>query len=80
LCRFGIPILGIVDGDAEGLIQECELASGSTIFRVKSDDEGGRRIFEHIFKCEPFYEGDFNTIKEMAIEVLKSDLVLISNF
>ncbi|MEM4157101.1 MAG: DUF2117 domain-containing protein [Candidatus Methanomethylicaceae archaeon] len=80
LSRFGIPIIGIIDGDAEGLIQEGEIAQGSMILKVKSDDDGGKRIFEQIFEFEPFCEGGLDSIKERVREVLKEDLISIRIF
>ncbi len=80
LSRFGIPIIGITDGDAEGLLQEGGVAPRSTIFKVKGDDEAGRRIFQQIFKAKPFYEGDLDNIKGRVTEVLKSDIISVTNF
>ena len=79
-CRFGIPIIGITDGDCEGLIQNGEVASGSVIFKVKCDDECGRRVFEQVFESRRFYEGGLDSIKKRILQALKGDLISISNF
>ncbi|MCX8181521.1 MAG: DUF2117 domain-containing protein [Candidatus Methanomethyliaceae archaeon] len=78
--RFGIPIIGITDGDADGLLQQGEVALGSIIFKVKSDDEAGRIIFEQVFESKPFYEGEFDSLRERIKEVLKNSLISISIF
>lgn len=80
LSRFGIPIIGITDGDAEGLLQGGELAPGSTIFKVKSDDEAGRRIFQQIFEAKPFYEGVLDSLKGRIAEVMKSEIISVITF
>ena len=80
LSRFGIPIIGITDGDAEGLLQGGGVAPRSTIFKVKGDDEAGRRIFQQIFKTKPFYEGDLDNFKRRVAEVLERDVISVTNF
>lgn len=46
-CHLGIPVLGIVDGDADGIV-EAEFPPGSAIFIVSEgrDDEIGRMVSE----------------------------------
>ncbi|MDM7911846.1 MAG: DUF2117 domain-containing protein [Methanotrichaceae archaeon] len=51
LSRMGIPVIGIVDGDLDGLSQRTVMPKGSTIVRVEPgyDDVMGRRIKREIF-------------------------------
>jgi len=49
LYRFGIPVIGIVDGDGDGVIVETKLYPGSTVFTVKADDLAGLEVFRKIF-------------------------------
>lgn len=51
LARMGIPIIGIVDGDLDGLSQRTVMPKGSMIIRLEHgyDDVVGRRIKEDIF-------------------------------
>lgn len=51
LYRFGVPIIGITDGDFDGLSHNTKIYPGSTILRLRSghDDIVGRRISEELF-------------------------------
>ena len=51
LYRLGIPIIGITDGDFDGLSHNTHIYPGSTILHLKSgyDDIVGRRISEELF-------------------------------
>ena len=51
LYRLGIPIIGITDGDFDGLSHNTHIYPGSTILNLKSgcDDIVGRRISEELF-------------------------------
>ncbi len=48
LSRIGIPVIGITDGDADGIYHAARTVRGSTIIRLQSgsDDEVGRLLEE----------------------------------
>jgi len=48
LSRVGIPVIGITDGDADGIYHAARTVQGSTIIRLQSesDDEIGRLLEE----------------------------------
>lgn len=48
LVRLGIPVVGIVDGDMDGVLVNTVVPAGSVIIRVKPgfDDIVGREVFE----------------------------------
>ncbi|MBN1763326.1 MAG: DUF2117 domain-containing protein [Methanomicrobia archaeon] len=86
LKRFGIPMIGITDGDADGLITGIEsgaleeyaqfLPQGSVIIRLKpeTDDVIGERVKEDIFKGsdEIVLDGDIETrIEELKHRILE---------
>jgi hypothetical protein len=50
LTRFGIPIIGITDGDLDSILGEAAIPAGSIIIRVKEgfDDIIGREISEKL--------------------------------
>ena len=91
LSRFGIPLIGIVDGDADGLLMQIaerapaaeivrSASPRSTIIRVKpgSDDEVGKLVKEKIFHGEEivkFRKVDIRNLKAQIIRLL-GDLVL----
>jgi hypothetical protein len=70
LYRFGIPIIGITDGDADNLIKNTHFAPGSTIVRLESgyDDEMGLRIREKIFRGDT--EMEVATIDDLKNRIL----------
>jgi hypothetical protein len=55
LARFGIPIIGITDGDLDGILDDTTVPAGSVIIRVREgfDDIVGKEVFETLMKREP---------------------------
>ena len=53
LTRFGIPIIGITDGDLDSVLENTAVPAGSVIIRVKEgkDDIVGREVFEKLLGC-----------------------------
>jgi len=54
LTRFGIPIIGITDGDLDGILDDTNVPAGSVIIRVREgfDDIVGKEVFEKLMKRE----------------------------
>ncbi len=54
LTRFGIPVIGIIDGDIDGVLENSMVPEGSVIIRVKAgfDDVVGREVFGVLGKHE----------------------------
>ncbi len=54
LTRFGVPIIGITDGDLDCILEDTEIPTGSVIIRVREgfDDIVGREVFEKLMKSE----------------------------
>ncbi len=50
LTRLGIPVIGIIDGDLDGVLQNTAVPSGSVIIRMKSgfDDHIGKAVFKKL--------------------------------
>jgi hypothetical protein len=73
LYRFGIPIIGITDGDFDGLTRTAHICPGSSVLRLKSghDDLIGRRV-----KFKLFDDGDYATFDK--IESLKDSIIKLS--
>lgn len=75
LYRFGIPIIGITDGDLDKVVEQGFKTKGSIIFEVEEgfDDIVGGKIFDEIFNNASILEfdnpEDFN-IKDAIIEIL----------
>lgn len=49
LRRFGMPLLGIVDGDGDGLLSGARMPPGSVVLKVPSDDRFGLRVRRKVF-------------------------------
>ncbi len=47
LTHLGIPVIGIIDGDIDGVLENSMVPEGSVIIRVKAgfDDIVGREVF-----------------------------------
>ncbi len=54
LTRLGIPVIGIIDGDIDGVLENSMVPEGSVIIRVKPgfDDVVGRKVFELLGKLQ----------------------------
>ena len=86
--RFDLPVLGITDGDLDGLIPQIGSGEkfeferiapkGSLIFRVRPefDDEIGYRIKDEIFGGRDEIEIDFKVLCERVLEIVGEDDVM----
>ena len=73
LYRLGVPIIGITDGDFDGLSHNTKIYPGSTILRLRSghDDIVGKRISKELF-------GGNNTVLFDTVKMLKEKIVNIT--
>ncbi|MDD3247752.1 MAG: DUF2117 family protein [Methanosarcina sp.] len=83
LSRFGIPVLGIMDGDCDELATAVSYAPGSLILHLKlgKDDEFGRKLQQDIFSGEhaAFFE-DIESLKLRIINIADNSLESISEY
>ncbi|MEM2977946.1 MAG: DUF2117 domain-containing protein [Candidatus Hadarchaeales archaeon] len=77
LSRLGIPVLGLVDGDADGLLEKSggrEESSGLYLVRVSPgmDDEAGRILKERVFRGRTWIRmrGNPEGVKRRVLETL----------
>ncbi|KKH95958.1 hypothetical protein EO95_17585 [Methanosarcina sp. 1.H.T.1A.1] len=81
--RFGIPILGITDGDCDELATAVSYAPCSLVLRLKpgKDDEFGRKLQQDIFSGEhtAFFE-DVERLKLRIINLAENSLESISEY
>lgn len=77
LARLGIPVVGIVDGDADHLAQNLTVAPGSTIIRVQPgyDDIVGRRAHDEIFEGKERISISARDLAERVKELAGGDLI-----
>jgi hypothetical protein len=71
LTRFGIPVIGIVDGDLDNLSHKTAMPNGSVIVCVSPgcDDIVGRRVKEKLFRGEEVIHVNGRSIEELATQV-----------
>lgn len=72
--RFGVPIIGITDGDLDKVVRDTHITPGSTVIRLKSgtDDIVGIRIKEEIFKGKDSITiDDMEEFRERIFEICK---------
>jgi hypothetical protein len=81
--RFGIPILGVTDGDCDNLAASVVYSAGSLILNLKpgQDDDFGRLIQRDIFSGEniAFFENTKN-LKLRIINLAENSLESISEY
>lgn len=75
--RFGIPIIGVTDGDCDELAASVTYSAGSMILNLKSgqDDEFGRLILRDVLsgKKVAFFE-NFDSLKLKIMNLAESSL------
>ena len=64
LKRFGIPLIGIIDGDKDGIIKGEHFYTGSVLFEVRGDDISGDKIQSYFFKGKKIIKIDFELLKK----------------
>lgn len=70
--RFGIPIIGIVDGDKDELIKGAKFHPDSIILKVENDDDFGNVVYRKIFNEKQMVEGSFEWIRNKIMELYRS--------
>ena len=75
LRRFGVPVIGVVDGDGDSLHADGGLAPGSVVLTVRADDEAGLEVQKEIFKGQTRSAASFDTVKEKVIALLGNNLL-----
>lgn len=78
LYRVNVPIIGITDGDRDGLIEETCKAPGSLVVRVKTgtDDYMGEQVRSQIFKDSEEIEClNVQKFKKNILKLLKGDII-----
>ena len=74
LRRFGVPVIGIVDGDGDLLHAGGGLAPGSLVLTVKADDIAGLKVLKGVCAGKPRSGGAFLKIKEAVLNILEGDI------
>jgi hypothetical protein len=80
LYRFGMPVIGITDGDRDVIIENGRMAPGSVIFTVQQDDVFGLTVFSKVFQDRSIIEESFRTVRARISEMLGDQLVSEQEF
>ncbi len=75
LQRFGIPLIGIVDGDKDGVIKGEHFHKGSVLFEVKGDDITGEKIQSHFFRDNISIKSDFQKLRNRIEKYLGKEII-----
>ncbi len=79
LSRFGVPVLGVVDGDADGILERLSRDTGRTkdrhsvLIRVRPgmDDEAGKLIKDRIFRGKNVVKLKRNDVDAVRAKVVR---------
>lgn len=80
LSRFGVPVIGITDGDSDGLLPEARYAKGSLILKVVKDDHFGRKVFEEIFGNRTSIDSGVKELKKTIMDMARNEGVLVGEY
>lgn len=75
LYRFRIPVIGIVDGDEDAVLDKGCFAPGSVKLIVRKDDEFGLRVFDDIFDKKKRIAMDFDEVLRKILAIADNDLL-----
>ncbi len=75
LQRFGLPVIGIVDGDKDGVIKGEYFYKDSVVFEVAADDFAGEKIQSRFFKGKTVKKLDFSKLKNDIEDFLGKEII-----
>ncbi|NJD75571.1 MAG: DUF2117 domain-containing protein [Candidatus Methanoperedens sp.] len=77
LVRFGIPVIGITDGDIDNVLENSAMPAGSVIIRVRAgfDDIVGKEVFEKILGGKQKIHMPGNDILLRILTLAKENLI-----
>ncbi|GBC63481.1 DUF2117 domain-containing protein [Desulfonema ishimotonii] len=75
LSRFGIPVIGIVDGDKDAVLDNGCFAPGSVKLTVRKDDEFGLKVFDGIFNKKKRIAMEFDEVLRKILAIADNDLL-----
>ena len=69
--RYGKRIIGVMDGDADGLLEFSKLPSNSLLLLVDKDDGAGSIIRRELFGDRNIIKVSFDYISNRVVDLLK---------
>ena len=79
LYRFGMPVIGIIDGDRDAILENAQMTPGSVIFTVRQDDVFGLTVFSKVFQDRPIIEDSYKTVRARISALIGISLSRNSN-
>jgi len=76
LSRYSLPVVGLVDGDGDGLLEGAEFSPGSVLLRVGEDDSFGERVFREVFRGETYLRAGMEEVGRRVRELAEEAGVL----
>jgi len=80
LFRYQIPVIGIVDGDADIILQDVHFTPGSLKLTVAEDDVFGLKVFDTIFKKKHEIDAGFEDIRDRIVDLAGEGLLERQDF
>lgn len=75
LYRNSVPVIGIVDGDQDTVLEHTSIAAGSVKLTVPADDEFGLRVRREIFAGGERLDADFAAVRQQIIALAGPELL-----
>jgi len=79
MSQFQIPIIGIVDGDKDGLFKNVRFANDSIKIMTESDDEFGEKVSAEVFCGEQRSDRSFRDIYAAILAIGKDKIISVIN-
>lgn len=82
LVRLGIPVIGIIDGDMDCILENTFVPEGSIIIRVQSgyDDIIGKEIYEVLMQGKQQIMYNMDDLKEKILELAEKYTVEVTRY
>jgi hypothetical protein len=80
LSRFGMPIIGITDGDRDVILENGQMAQGSVIFTVRQDDAFGLAVFSQVFRESAIIQDSFKAVRSRISAMIEDQLMREQEF
>lgn len=73
--RFQVPVIGIVDGDEDVVLQNAHFAPGSVRLTVREDDHFGLDVLANVFAHAPRVDMGFAEVRDRIVELAGAELL-----
>lgn len=78
--RFGVPVIGIVDGDEDLVLKNGQFAQRSVRLTVPKDDEFGLEVLSSVFGGKKEISTDFDRVRDLIVDFAGENLLKRRDF